>query len=137
MHIGRRLFPYPILNNDPLYSQFENSSFQLEYEEIIDEEYYIINDLYVNLNNNYLISLINKKQAQIVCLVECSSTMFRKIYNLDLNKKECIKIPLTEVNGLINVSSYIIATQNIPSYYSKDFSNDYLDYSFNIEKIVF
>ena len=29
MHIGRRLFPYPILNNDPLYSQFENSSFQL------------------------------------------------------------------------------------------------------------
>lgn len=134
MHIGRRLFPYPILNNDPLYSQFENSSFQLEYEEIIDEEYYIINDLYVNLNNNYLISLINKKQAQIVCLVECSSTMFRKIYNLDLNKKECIKIPLTEVNGLINVSSYIIATQNIPSYYSKDFSNDYLDYSFNIEK---
>ena len=64
MHIGRRLFPYPILNNDPLYSQFENSSFQLEYEEIIDEEYYIINDLYVNLNNNYLISLI-KKSKQI------------------------------------------------------------------------
>ena len=32
MRIGKRLFPYPILNNAKLYSHFKDSIFELKYD---------------------------------------------------------------------------------------------------------
>lgn len=133
MRIGKRLFPYPILNNDRLYSQFKESIFSLEYEELVTDELYSLENIRCNITSEYLISLIKKGQAEIVVVVECASTMFRHHYILPL-EKTTINIPISDLNGKLTVSAYIVATQDIEKYSCKDFLDDYEDYEFSIEK---
>lgn len=133
MRIGRRLFPYPLLNNDKLYSQFKDSVFALEYEEVVNSENYILKNVECEITNNELIELIKSDKASMVCVIECASTMFRKSYKLQLGKTSII-IPLTDVNGKISVSAYIVANENIDNYFSNDFFDDYEGINFSIEK---
>ena len=133
MRIGNRLFPYPILNNNALYSQYKDSSFTLFYNEETNEDNFVLNDLVCELKNDYLKQIINEGKAQTVIVVECSGTMFRKPYVVAPNTKNEITIPLSELNGKYSVSAYIVATQNF-DYISDSFLDDYKGYTFQIEK---
>jgi hypothetical protein len=133
MRIGRRLFPYPILNSIQQYSQFIQSKFKLEYEEILSETDYILKDLSCNLTNPTILNLINNHKAKIVCLIECPATLFRKSFEISLNKID-LHIPLADLNGKIMVSAFVVASEDIESYKCPDFHKDYRDYSFSIEK---
>lgn len=136
MRIGRRLFPYPILNNDVLYSQFnEQCSFQLQYTEEIsdDKQYYILKNIHCELTSNYLKSLISSGKAKMVCIAECPSTMYRKQFEISTEPKT-ISILLADLNGKVRVSAFIIAAEDIQGYKDPDFLDDYGSYSFEIEK---
>lgn len=135
MRIGKRLFPYPILNSEKLYSQFENSAFSLQYDEEIseDNQYYLLNNLKCNLTDKNLIDLISAGKAEISVIVECPSTMIRQRYIIPLTSVT-IKIPLTDLNGKVNVSAFVAAKEDIHDYKSEDFIDDYEHYSFEIEK---
>ena len=133
MRIGKRLFPYPILNNDRLYSQFKESVFSLEYEELVTDELYSLENIRCNITSEYLIDLIKNGLAEIVVVVECASTMFRHHYILPL-EKTTINIPISDLNGKLTVSAYIVATKDIEKYSCKDFLDDYEGYGFSIEK---
>ena len=133
MRIGKRLFPYPILNNDRLYSQFKESVFSLEYEELVTDELYSLENIRCNITSEYLIDLIKNGLAEIVVVVECASTMFRHHYILPL-EKTTINIPISDLNGKLTVSAYIVATKDIEKYSCKDFLDDYEGYRFSIEK---
>lgn len=133
MRIGKRLFPYPILNNDRLYSQFKESVFSLEYEELVTDELYSLENIRCNITSEYLIDLIKNGLAEIVVVVECASTMFRHHYILPL-EKTTINIPISDLNGKLTVSAYIVATKDIEKYSCKDFLDDYEGYWFSIEK---
>lgn len=136
MRIGKRLFPYPILNNDKLYSQFDKEvQFQLVYDEAIseDNQYYLLNNIRCILNDNYLLELINDGKAKIVCIVECPETMFRKMYQISINPMN-ISILLADLNGKVNVSAFVVAEEDIHNYKDYNFIDDYGDYSFEIEK---
>ena len=133
MHIGKRLFPYPILNNDVLYSQYKTANFSLLYSEIVTKEEYILDGIKCDLNSNFLKELINKGAAKIICIVECAETMYRKSFPLSCEPKKII-IPLTELNGKVSVSAFVVATKDIEEYVSDDFLDDYEGYTFQIEK---
>lgn len=133
MHIGKRLFPYPILNNDVLYSQYKTATFSLLYSEIVTKEEYILDGIKCDLNSNFLKELINKDVAKIICIVECAETMYRKSFSLSCEPKKII-IPLTELNGKVSVSAFVVATEDIEEYVSDDFLDDYEGYTFQIEK---
>lgn len=133
MRIGKRLFPYPILNNDRLYSQFKESVFSLEYEELVTDELYSLENIRCNITSEYLIDLIKNGLEEIVVVVECASTMFRHHYILPL-EKTTINIPISDLNGKLTVSAYIVATKDIEKYSCKDFLDDYAGYGFSIEK---
>lgn len=133
MRLGKRLFPYPILNNEKLYSQFKDSTFTLTYDEELTNDEYILKNIKCELTNNTIISLIDEGKARIVCVIECPETMFRNNYTLSLNPST-IKLPLRDLNGKISVSAFVIATQNIENYISQDFLEDYEGYFFEIEK---
>lgn len=133
MRIGKRLFPYPILNNDRLYSQFKESVFSLEYEELVTDELYSLENIRCNITSEYLIDLIKNGLAEIVVVIECASTMFRHHYILPL-EKTTINIPISDLNGKLTVSAYIVATKDIEKYSCKDFLDDYEGYRFSIEK---
>lgn len=133
MRIGKRLFPYPVLNNEKLNSQFKASTFTLIYDEILTENEYLLRNIHCELNNDMLIDLINEGRASIICVIECAETMLRKNYKLTLEPSE-IKIPLRDLNGKISVSAFVIANEDIKDYFSIDFLEDYEGYHFNIEK---
>lgn len=135
MRIGKRLFPYPTINNSRNASCFKNSSYSLEYVDYEDEKgtHLILKDACIVLNNRNLSNLINDGKAKAVLIVECSSTIFRKKYSISQTPID-IKIPLSNLRGKVEISSFIYATEEIKYYHDKDFLDDYEEYSFNIEK---
>ena len=133
MRLGNRLFPYPILNNEKLYSQFKESTFTLTYDEELTSDEYILKDICCELTNESLLGLINDKKARIVCVIECAETMLRKNYALTLEPSRII-LPLRDLNGKISVSAFVVAIESIDDYFSSDFLEDYEDYHFRIEK---
>lgn len=134
MRIGKRLFPYPLLNNDRLFSQFKSSTFSFNYEsiEIVDDNYIITNACY-NCDNAKLNQLITDNKVSVLCLIECPETMFRKTYVLETSAKNVV-IPLTDINGKMTISAFAVAMEDIYDYFSDDFLEDYDGISFYIEK---
>ncbi|MCM1130685.1 MAG: hypothetical protein NC310_01270 [Roseburia sp.] len=133
MRVGKRLFPYPLLNNNPLYSQYRNSSISFKYNEVITKTQFILDDIQCNIDCKYLTSLIEAGYAQVVLVVECAQTMLRKHYIIT-NDMNDIKIPLMDVSGKVDISLFVVAIKDIPSFKSNDFLAEYSDYEFYIEK---
>lgn len=133
MRIGKRLFPYPILNNDKLYSQFKEATFELTYDEELTSDEYILKNINCELTSDTIVGLINDNRARIICVIECAETMFRKNYELSL-EPSTIKLQLRDLNGKISVSAFVVANEDIDDYFSTDFLEDYEDYHFVIEK---
>lgn len=133
MRIGKRLFPYPILNNAKLYSHFKDSIFELKYDELITDENYSMQNIHCDITSEYLKQLVLDGKANVIIVVECASTMFRKTYNIGLLTQN-ISIPVADLNGKISVSAYIVATQDIDNYSSNEFLDDYEGYEFSVEK---
>lgn len=133
MRIGSRLFPYPILNSNQLYSQFKNASFSLSYDEEIFNDTFSLNNLICKLDSKYLCELIAEGKAEIVCIVECASTMYRKAFDVMANVPNKIDIPLSDLNGKYGVSAFIVAKEDF-EYSCNDFHDDYEGYSFQVEK---
>jgi len=112
MLLGKRLFPYPVLNAEKVLSNYSEDTFEVKYKGVQGEDDYIFQKAHYILTNAYLQSLIDDGKARCVLFVECSSTRFRKLYDLSLEPKD-IKIPLAMLNDRITVSGYVIATQDI------------------------
>lgn len=133
MRVGKRLFPYPVLNNNKLYSQYKNATLSLEYNEVITEEFLILDNIHCNIDSTYIKSLLYEGYAEAVCVVECAQTMLRNHYVLT-DEMNDIKIPLMDINGKVDISLFIVAKKDIPNFKCNDFLDEYSDYEFYIEK---
>lgn len=133
MRIKNKLFPYPVMNDEKLYTGFKSSEFKFTYDYEMNEDNFIIKNLIVHLNNTNLLNLYEEGKINIVCIVECARSMFRKAYNLTLEPNEII-IPKYDIVGKIEVSAFIYANETITDYYSEDFLDDYEENSMYIEK---
>lgn len=133
MRIGKRLFPYPVLNNTKLYSQYKTSSFSLSYNEVITDDYFVLDNLKCEYDSDYLHNLVDEGKAEVVLIVESAQTMFREHYVID-EAINSIEIPLSEINGKVDVSLFIVAKEDIPGFGCADFLDDYSDFEFTIEK---
>ena len=135
MRIGNRLFPYPVLNNNKLFSKYVNSSFELSYTEEINEDSqeYILKSIMYLLNNVFLQRLIEQGKVRVLCIVESPATMYRKHFDIFSTPRD-IRIPLTDINGKISVSAFAIATEDIEDFYDDDFATGFGNLHFRIEK---
>ena len=135
MRIGKRLFPYPILNSERLYSQYKKSIFSLQFDEKIsdDGQWYILENIHCKLDNQTLIDLINSGLAEIICIIECPTTMYRKKHVIHLKPID-IKISLFDIYNKVNISAFIVAKEDINNFHSEDFLDDYENIPFTIEK---
>lgn len=133
MRVGKRLFPYPVLNNNSLYSQYTNSTISFKYNEVITKTQFILDDIQCNIDCEYLSSLIEDGYAEAVLVVECAQTMLRRHYTItdDMND---IRISLMDVSGKVDISLFVVAIKDIPNFKCNDFVEDYIDYEFYIEK---
>lgn len=133
MLLGKRLFPYPVLNSDKVLSQYAKSEFNVIYDPVQEEDDYVFKGARYILTNSYLQSLIDAGRAKCVLFVECSSTRFRKIFELRLDPHE-IKIPMTKLNDKITVSGYIFATEDIIPFLPNDLDPAYGEFDkFTVE----
>lgn len=132
MRIGKRLFPYPTINNSKLASCLKNSSYSLEYEDASDNDNLVLKNAHIKIDNEKLVKLLVDKKAEAVIIIECSSTIFRTVKAISIEPKDII-IPLHNLRGKVEISSFIYAKENF-EYDNDDFLDDYEGYSFAIEK---
>lgn len=132
MRIGKRLFPYPTINNSKIASCFKNSNYSLEYDDESDNENLVLKNAHIQIDNDELIKLIVDKKAEAVVIIECSSTIFRTVKSISIEPKDII-IPLHNLRGKVEISSFIYAKEEF-EYSNDDFLDDYEGYSFTIEK---
>lgn len=87
MKVGKKLFPYPVLNNSKNSSGFENSKFQLMIELKQDEKYFIIENVHIEVENQDIERLLADGRAKAIMVVECSTTVFREKYEIGTEPK--------------------------------------------------
>ncbi len=132
MRIGKKLFPYPTINNSRNASCFKNSNFALVYEDVEDNDNLILKNAHIELDNQSLIELLEMGKIAAVVIVECSSTVYRKSFNISRVSNDIV-IPITNLRDQVVVSCFIYAKEDF-SYINEDFLEDYDGYTFNIEK---
>lgn len=133
MQIGKRLFPYPVLNNAKNYSCYIESNYELEYEIAEDKENLYLKNVKVITNNDDLKQMICNKKVKAMIIIECSATVFKLIEEISLIPKDIV-IAIGNLNGKVEVSSIVYVNEDIKGYHSKDFIDEFAEYKFNIEK---
>lgn len=140
MRIGKRLFPYPIINNNNSLSEYKEG---VVYELKVDfdsnggliktRDHIFLKNAHFVLNDSDLINLFLEEKVKATLIVESSSAVFREKYDLTMNPTD-IKIPLCNLKDDVYVSSYIYANENILNFSSVGFDEVYDGYIFDLEK---
>lgn len=133
MQIGNKLFPYPTINNNILKSCFKDTIYEFKYEDKNDGQNYILDNSYIDINNEYIKKLISEGYIGAGLIIECPTTVFRKMYELTF-EPQTIKINIGDLRDKVVISCYLYAKKNISDYKDNDFLEDYQGYSFEIEK---
>lgn len=133
MQIGNKLFPYPTLNNIVERSCFNNTKYSFECNDYSDDQYYVLEDACIKINNEMIENMINEGVLGVGLIIECSSTIYRKKFEISTTPKT-IKIGIGDLRDKVVVSCYIYAKQDIDKFVNSDFLDDYEGISFKIEK---
>lgn len=133
MKVGKKLFPYPTLNNSDLLNSYVESHYSVQFDMVQEENNLVLKNTHIDIENMSIERFLEDGRARAILIIECSQTIYRKIIEISL-KSQDIKIPLSDLNGTVELSSYIYATKDIENYNSEYFLEDYRDYNFNIEK---
>lgn len=132
MRIGKKLFPYPTLNNSKNISCFKNCDFALEYEDCDDSENLVLKNAHIVVNDETINKLLDESKLKATVIVECSATIYRKNFDIGRIGKDII-IPINNLREQVVISCFIYAVQNF-EFISPNFLDDYDGYSFEIEK---
>lgn len=132
MQVKKKIFPYPILNNNKLYSNFIDSYFEIVYESVEDEISYILKDLKFSTNSKLINDLFDEGKIVIKLVVECSDTVYRKAFYVGKEPKS-IKLFKNDFTEKVDISMFAVANTNF-KINSNEFDEDYQGIDFEIEK---
>lgn len=130
MNVSGYSFPHPILGKpgDFAVVPLLTSNYQfLESEDLHKFEFS------VDLVDERLTEYLNKKQAVLVCEINCSHTFYRRMHQ-SFNTKFELKVPYDDLRKKVDFQLFLIANENIESYRSPNFSSKYPGISFNLER---
>lgn len=132
MQVKGRIFPYPVLNNNPVFSGFKSETFNLSFQPSEDESTYTLKNLVFNTESKTINELFEKGDIGICLIVECSDTVYRKKFELSKNPKDIIlkKVDFVEK---VCVSLFAYAKKDF-QLTSIEFDEDYQGIDFQIEK---
>jgi len=115
MRINKKLFPYPILNNDLTRSTFTKSTFSLECKDIEQtKQDCILKDVCYRLDNLTIAEMIDKKMVKVFCVVECSSSLFRKEFEITSEPLDLV-ISIHDLKDNVIVSCFAVVIGKIRS----------------------
>lgn len=130
MLLRNKYYPYPVIIEGGDY--YINSSFDVEVEQEL--EGYNVKLLFrAELDNEEIQDLLDAGMVEIVYHIECPQTCFRTCFRTR-DKMSSYLLKDTEVNGNVQVCSFVVAKKNIDKYTNRLFSADYAGFRFDIEK---
>ncbi len=128
MRIKNRLSPYPILDNYG--DDYLHSSFTADYD-VRTQFSEVYGQITFKLENEEIEKLISDGLAEYLVHIECPSTCYRT--KISTPEKEVdFKLESTKLAKVIEVRTFIVLTQDIKNFSSKDFHTDYLNQQFDL-----
>lgn len=131
MDIRYKMYPYPVLAYF-LDDYKDKHAFDVKITQVKDG----FNTKLVfeaTLTNKELLGLVRSRKALFVCHLECSQTGFRKVTRTDRFSLSYV-LSNREVKNIVQICPFIVATEDITSYSSTDFDDDYKGMTFDIEE---
>lgn len=132
MQIRGKLFPYPILNKNEVFSNFIKKSFDLIFDNVSTDDKLILHNVTYVTDASAINELIKEGKVGVVLIVECADTIIRKTFDVT-NTKIDITISNQELNGKVEFSLFAYAKFDF-EYCPSDVDEDYNDITFQIEK---
>lgn len=107
-----QILPFPILSETSL-CYVDRVSYQANVSRIPDGDIIVEHNL---SDDNLVSSLVDDEQAKFACIVSIPSTMFRKVYRLDIKGEKMQKIPFDrdEFSGKPKLRPIVVCAGNIP-----------------------
>lgn len=130
MDIKYKLYPYPVLTD------FSDDYIESTFESLVDvskEGYNIKFDFIAETDNIQINELINVGKAEFVFHLECAQSGFRKVVRFQENEFSYL-VSEKNLNGKLQICSFIIATENIHKYTNNSLNDDYKGFVFEIEQ---
>lgn len=90
-------------------------------------------ETYVEIGDEKINELLDKKALKIIIKVFCSCTKYRKIFDIQRGMDK-IELNNKDINKRVEFTTYIIANETLANYSSSKFNDDYKGKSFYIEK---
>ena len=130
MQLRNKYYPYPVIVEDGGY--YEGSSFSTELFQEMDG-YNIKISLVSDLKDDTLLDLVNQGTVAYAYHVECPQTCYRKVIKSHNNSIDFV-LNDTDVNGIVQICSFLVAEKDIDKYTNESFAPEYKGFKFNIEK---
>ncbi len=138
MKLGKRLFPYPLLNSNPELSTYTlDSTYKLVIDlvdgcpEIINQNIRLKNVRF-ELEEEQLLNLYKEEKLSSILVVECSQSLYRD--NFPINEEGIdIDLPLNKISGNLVISSFLVAKERIDNFHSKSFQHPYIKFKYTFD----
>lgn len=129
MEIKYKLYPYPVLSS---YSNDYRTGVFNTTIDIVRDGYDLRIDFLATLTCQSLQECIKGGSAKFVYHLECAQTAFRKVIQTD-KVSEAYTLQGKDVNGKLQICPFIVAVNDLKTYTSPDFHEDYQGIAFDIE----
>lgn len=135
MRVGKKNFPYPVLNRDQSYSTINESFFRINenYEIIYENGLMKIKNIKYELDDSGIQKLIDDKLIKIFLVIESSSSFFKKTFELT-NESKNFEVSIDDLKDRVEFSSYGVVVDNIPNYKLNNFNEFYQGFNFSLAK---
>lgn len=130
MKLKTEAFPYPVLSpysssdNDYIDSAFQCTINATKSKDQDGNEFIKI-EFDIMLSNDEIKSLIKNKKASYSLEVTCSSTGYKKIFNLE-NENGFVNIPIDDLYQRVVIYPLIIIKTDVVDYSSRDLNPEYI-----------
>lgn len=132
MQVKHKIFPYPVLNHNKAFSNYNDKYFQIVYEIAEDEKSYILKNCRFESDSTLINKLYSEEKIGIVLIVECSYTIYRKSFEISKTGKDLI-LQKADFTEKVDISMFAYAKESF-SIQSDEFEEDYKGINFEIEK---
>jgi len=129
MKLSSRSYPHPVVGNR---DDVPGAAFQAALEMSSDKQAIYI-DATVKCSSKTINTLLKKKDASLVLHVECSNTLFRRVFEFADGEYRA-QIPADYLNDSVEVNVFAKANRNLSGYKVDAAHPDYGDVTFDVEK---
>lgn len=130
MKIKYKHFPHPVLAK--FLNDFSEGYFNSEINVSTSDNFYNIKSEFT-LEDDDLNNYIDQKKTEFAVHIECPFTYYRNLITSYNNNLE-FKIPAHLLEGKVEVSTLLVASENIKNYSSSNFKSIFNKFSFEIDK---